>query len=59
MNQGRPLGTTNVILYYIYQQGFRFFDAGIASTASWILFMIILAIFMLQAKLGERSVFYQ
>ena len=59
MTQGRPLGTTNVILYYIYQQGFRFFDAGIASTASWILFMIILAIFMLQAKLGERSVFYQ
>jgi ABC-type sugar transport system permease subunit len=59
MTQGRPLGSTNVVLYYIYQQGFRFFDSGIASAASWIVFMIILAIYMLQSKLGERSVFYQ
>ena len=59
MTQGRPLGSTNVVLYYIYQQGFRFFNAGIASTASWIVFMILLAIYMLQSKLGERNVFYQ
>ncbi len=59
MTQGRPLGSTNVVLYYIYQQGFRFFNAGIASTASWIVFMVLLAIYMLQSKLGERNVFYQ
>ena len=59
MTQGRPLGSTNVVLYYIYQQGFRFFNSGIASTASWIVFMVILAIYMLQSKLGERNVFYQ
>ena len=59
MTQGRPLGSTNVVLYYIYQQGFRFFNAGIASTVSWIVFMVLLAIYMLQSKLGERNVFYQ
>jgi len=59
MTQGRPLGSTNVVLYYIYQEGFRFFHAGTASAASAILFMIIFFTFMLQKKLGERNVFYQ
>ena len=59
MTRGRPLGTTNFLLYYIYQLGFRYFDAGLASAASWVVFMIILAIVILQIKLGERSVFYQ
>jgi len=59
MTRGRPLGSTNVLLYFIYQQAFRFFDAGFASAASWVVFMIILGIVMLQTKFGERSVFYQ
>ena len=59
MTKGRPMGSTNVALYYIYEQGFRFFDAGEASAASWILFMIIFAVFMLQTKIGEKRVFYQ
>jgi ABC-type sugar transport system permease subunit len=59
MTQGRPLGSTNVVLYYIYQQGFRFFDAGVASAASWILFMIIFIAFWFQTKFGERRVFYK
>jgi len=59
MTRGRPLGSTNVLLYFIYQTGFRFFDSGLASAASWIVFMLILAVAMLQTRLGERSVFYQ
>ena len=59
MTKGRPLGSTNVALYYIYEQGFRFFDAGEASAASWILFMIIFIAFMVQTKIGEKRVFYQ
>ena len=59
MTQGKPLGSTNVVLFYIYQEGFRFFDAGTASAASTIVFMIIFITFMLQKKLGEQSVFYQ
>ena len=59
MTQGRPLGSTNVVLYYIYQEGFRFFDAGVASAASWILFMIIFIVFLFQRKFGESRVFYQ
>ncbi len=59
MTRGRPLGSTNVLLYYIYQQGFRYFDSGLASAASWVVFMIILAVVMLQTRIGERTVFYQ
>lgn len=59
MTRGRPLGSTNVLLYFIYQQAFRFFDAGLASAASVSVFMIILAFVLLQTKLGERTVFYQ
>ncbi len=59
MTRGRPLGSTNVLLYYIYQQGFRFFDAGLASAASWFVFMLVLGVAFLQTRLGERSVFYQ
>jgi ABC-type sugar transport system permease subunit len=59
MTKGRPLGSTNVALYYIYEQGFRFFDAGEASAASWILFLIIFTTFMIQTKIGEKRVFYK
>lgn len=59
MTKGRPLGSTNVLLYYIYENAFKFFDAGLASAASLVVFAIILAFALLQNKLGERSVFYQ
>jgi ABC-type sugar transport system permease subunit len=59
MTKGRPLGSTNVLLYFIYENAFKFFDAGLASAASLVVFAIILAFVLLQNKLGERSVFYQ
>lgn len=59
MTKGRPVGSTNVLLYYVYQNAFQYFDAGKASASSWIIFVIILAFMLLQKKLGERSVFYQ
>lgn len=59
MTKGRPQGTTSVLLYYIYQQSFQFFDAGVAAAASWILFMLLLVIFFVQQKVGEKNVHYQ
>ena len=59
MTKGRPQGTTNVVLYYIYQQGFQFFDAGLAAAASWMVFMLLLGVFILQQKIGEKNVHYQ
>lgn len=59
MTKGKPQGTTSVLLYYVYQQSFQFFDAGVASAASWIIFMILLVIFFVQQKIGEKNVHYQ
>ena len=59
MTEGRPLGSTNVLLYYLYQNAFQYFDAGKASACSWIIFLIIFAFMLLQQKLGDKSVFYQ
>lgn len=44
MTRGGPYNTTNVLLYYIYQNGFVFWDMGIASSASVVLFLILLGI---------------
>ncbi|MGI6440155.1 MAG: carbohydrate ABC transporter permease [Sphaerochaetaceae bacterium] len=59
MTKGRPQGSTNVLLYYVYQNAFQFFDAGLASAASWLIFVMLLALFLLQQKLGEKNVYYQ
>jgi multiple sugar transport system permease protein len=56
---GGPLGTTNVIVYYLFEQGF---DAGgnmgYASAVALVLFAIILALTLFQRKVVEKRVHY-
>ena len=56
---GGPLGTTNVIVYYLFEKGF---DAGgnmgYASAVALVLFAVILALTLLQRKLVEAKVHY-
>ncbi len=44
MTRGGPYNTTNVLLYYIYQNGFVYWDTGVASSASVVLFGILLVL---------------
>ncbi len=55
---GGPLGTTNVIVFYLYQKAFDRFDIGYASAISVFLFVLLLALTMLQRRFGERKVHY-
>jgi len=41
MTEGRPGGTTNTILYYIYTEAFRSYRMGYSSAIAWILFVIL------------------
>jgi ABC-type sugar transport system permease subunit len=50
MTQGGPLDTTKVIVYYIYQQGFRFQDMGYASAISVVTLVILLVVSWLQMR---------
>ena len=51
MTKGGPLESTNVIVYYIYQQGFLFQDMGYASALSMVTLVILLIISFGQMRL--------
>lgn len=58
MTQGGPINSTNVVVYYLYQNGFKFFEAGYASAIAVVFFTIILAVTALQLRLASRWVHY-
>lgn len=58
MTQGGPAGTTTTIAYYIYTKAFEEFQIGYASAISWVLFMIILGVTLVNWKFGSKEVNY-
>ena len=51
MTSGGPVFHTESIVMYLYQKGFIDFDLGYASALSWVLFLIILLISLIQLRL--------
>jgi len=58
MTQGGPGNNTNLFIFYIYQNAFRFFDFGYASAVSGILFLILLGLTVLAFRTLHRRVHY-
>jgi len=58
MTRGGPGSSTNVLVYYIYTAAFSFYRMGYASAISWILFLILLAITLIQWKGQKKWVSY-
>jgi ABC-type sugar transport system permease subunit len=56
MTQGGPLNSTKVIVYYIYQQAFRFGDAGYASALTTVLVVLLLVISAVQMRFLRSEV---
>lgn len=56
--RGGPLYSTTVIVYYLFDQAFNFFRAGLAAAAAYVLFLAILIVTMIQFWLGKRLVHY-
>jgi ABC-type sugar transport system permease subunit len=50
MTQGGPLDSTKVIVYYIYQMGFRFQEMGYASALSIVTLVVLLTVSWLQMR---------
>jgi sn-glycerol 3-phosphate transport system permease protein len=59
MTQGGPVNSTNTLVYYIYEYGFRFFKIGYASAAGVILLFIVGALTIIYFKLLSKRVHYQ
>ncbi|MGE5577879.1 MAG: carbohydrate ABC transporter permease, partial [Syntrophothermus sp.] len=59
MTQGKPAGTTETIVYFIYMNGFRWFKMGYAAAAAWILFVIIFTLTLIQFRFQKNWVHYE
>jgi multiple sugar transport system permease protein len=47
-----------VIVYYLYQQAFQYFNAGYGSAIAYVLFVAILIVTLIQMWVGRRRVYY-
>ena len=59
MTQGGPLDSTNVLVYAIYKNAFEYFKIGKASAIAYVLFVIILALTMVQWQLRKKLVYIE
>jgi multiple sugar transport system permease protein len=55
VTNGGPLNSTNLLVYYIYQQAFGLFDFGYAAAAATLLLSIALLLVFLQLRLGNQT----
>ena len=57
--RGGPLMSTSVVVYYLYQQAFQFFEGGYATAIAYVLFLGILLLTIVQLLIGRRFVHYR
>ncbi|MEI9426390.1 sugar ABC transporter permease [Mesorhizobium sp. Cs1299R1N3] len=55
MTGGGPENGTLVLAFYIYQQGFKFFNVGYAAALALIMFVIVIALTLVQVMLRRRE----
>ena len=54
MTQGAPLQSTVSVLYYMFEEGFRWWNLGRASAVAFVLFLVILGVTALLLRAGRR-----
>lgn len=59
MTEGGPNGATHVMVERIYTYAFSYFEMGYASAYSWLLFIIILVLTLVQLKVQKVWVHYE
>jgi multiple sugar transport system permease protein len=58
-NPGKPTSATITLVYFIYENGFNFFKMGLATAASWVLFLIVAVLTLVYFRSQRRWVYYQ
>jgi sn-glycerol 3-phosphate transport system permease protein len=59
LTKGGPDNASNLLLYYIYQVAFSFFDTAYASTLTVVLLLLLGAMAIVQFQLVEKRVHYR
>jgi multiple sugar transport system permease protein len=54
MTQGGPLQSTVSVLYFMYEEGFKWWNLGSASAVAFVLFLFIFAVTLAQLRLAPR-----
>jgi multiple sugar transport system permease protein len=55
MTQGGPAQRTVTVLYFMYEEGFKWWSLGSASAVAFFLFLIMFAFTLLQVRVSRRS----
>jgi ABC-type sugar transport system permease subunit len=58
LTNGGPFDSTTNIIYYLYQQGFKYFQIGAGSAVAVIVFVVTVFLTWLQFRFVERHVHY-
>jgi multiple sugar transport system permease protein len=53
MTTGGPLGSTDVIGFYLYRYGFRYYELGFASAIAYVMFVLIFVVTLVQFRLSR------
>lgn len=53
MTSGGPLNSTDVLGYYLYRYGFRYYELGFASAVAYAMFIIIFVVTLIQFRLSR------
>ena len=53
LTQGGPDGATEMVLYTLYQEAFRFFDVGAAAALAVLFLGFVMVVSLIQIRLGE------
>ncbi len=58
LTSGGPLGSTKVLVFYLYENAFKFFEMGYAAAIAYLLFAIVFVLTMVQIKVLKGRVHY-
>ncbi|KPJ72426.1 hypothetical protein AMJ52_06355 [candidate division TA06 bacterium DG_78] len=56
---GGPLGTTSLVVYYLYEQSFKLWNLGYANAIAFVIFIIIFLLTHVQKRFIEQKVHYE
>jgi multiple sugar transport system permease protein len=56
---GGPLGTTKLVVFYLYEQAFKLWNLGYANAIAFVIFIIIFLLTQFQKRFIEKRVHYE
>lgn len=58
LTSGGPLDSTKVLVFYLYENAFKYFEMGYASAVAYLMFAMIFILTLLQMKYFQKRVYY-